>query len=80
LRLLIDRIVLTPDADAPGGHTIELYGDIATILNLAATPLKPSASGKEKPSGHTGAEGLLSVVAGARNHLYRTRLNAPSRR
>ena len=40
LRLLIDRIVLPPDAEAPDGHIIELHGDIATILNLAATPLK----------------------------------------
>jgi|HubBroStandDraft_1064217.scaffolds.fasta_scaffold202720_2 hypothetical protein len=34
LRALIERVVLTPDADAPDGLRAELYGDLAEILRL----------------------------------------------
>jgi site-specific DNA recombinase len=34
LRGLIDRIVLHPDAEAPNGHAIELYGALGAILAL----------------------------------------------
>ena len=36
LRGLIEKIVLTPDATAPNGHTIELYGELGAILTLCA--------------------------------------------
>jgi len=81
--MLIERIVLPPDETAANGLAIELFGDLATILNLAtATPLgKSSVLGAKKNPQEAGAsEGLLSVVAGARNHLYRTRLVAISKR
>ena len=35
LRLLIERIVLKPDDIAEDGLTVELHGDLATILSLA---------------------------------------------
>ena len=74
LRTLIERIVLTPDETAPNGLAIELFGDLATILNLAAStgrmPGKSAALGAKKNPREAGAsEGLLSVVAGARNRL-----------
>ena len=34
LRGLIEQVVLHPDADAPGGHVIELYGELGAILGL----------------------------------------------
>ncbi len=34
LRSLIDRIVLHPDADAPNGHEIELFGELVAILSF----------------------------------------------
>ena len=37
-RTLIERIVLKPDEGAPNGLAIELFGDLATILNLASSP------------------------------------------
>ncbi len=36
LQALIERVVLTPDAGAPDRLRIELAGDLATILTLAA--------------------------------------------
>ncbi len=44
---------------------VDLYGELATILQFA--------SGKEKPAAEI-RDGLaqLKLVAGARNHLYRT--------
>jgi hypothetical protein len=79
LQTLIERIVLTPNENAPDKLAIELHGDLATILNLAsaaATPLGKSAGSADKqiPRSRSVPEGLLSVVAGAHNHLYRTRL------
>jgi len=34
LRGLIEKIVLTPDATAPNGHTIALFGELGAILTL----------------------------------------------
>ncbi|WP_407929384.1 recombinase family protein [Jannaschia marina] len=34
IRGLIDRIVLTPDTDAPNGHVVALQGELAGILGL----------------------------------------------
>jgi len=43
LRTLVERIVLTPDENAPNGLAIELFGDLATILNLAS-PTDPASA------------------------------------
>ena len=61
IRALIDHITLTPE---DGKLRIDLYGELATILQFAA--------GKEKPAAEV-HDGLaqLKLVAGARNHLYR---------
>ena len=37
LHTLIERIVLTPDETSPNRLAIELYGDLATIMNLASS-------------------------------------------
>jgi len=79
LRTLIERIVLTPDETAPNGLAVELFGDLATILNLASStgrmPGKSAALGTKKNPQEAGAsEGLLSVVAGARFELTTFRL------
>jgi site-specific DNA recombinase len=71
LRTLIERIVLTPDKSAPNGLAIELFGDLATILNLAAsaepTPAKAAGGQTSKTPRDAGVSGsTLSVVAGAR--------------
>ncbi len=56
IRSLIERIVLTPD----GEHLrAELYGDLAGILAFCE-------GAKREPGG---SEGIVSVVAGARNLL-----------
>jgi site-specific DNA recombinase len=70
LRSLIDRVVLTPTADAPEGIEAQLYGDLATVLALS-DPEKQ----KLPAAGAVGSQ--LSVVAGARNHLYRTAVRWP---
>jgi hypothetical protein len=75
LRALIERVVLTPDADAPDGLRAELYGDLAEIMHLGETG--PAGSQRQADSNlhkksptRTGVPGgQLSVVAGARNHL-----------
>jgi hypothetical protein len=69
LQTLIERIVLTPDESAPDRLAIELHGDLAMILNLAAaTPSSKSAVAQtnKNPQRTGGSEGLLPVVAGAR--------------
>ncbi len=45
LRKLIEKVVLTPDANAPDGLRAELYGDLAMILDLAVTPDSAKLSG-----------------------------------
>jgi site-specific DNA recombinase len=82
LRSLIERVVLTPDATASDGLAAELRGDPAEILALAAAP---EAGTRRRVGAKNSPERLLvgsqlSVVAGARNHLYRTRFLARSRR
>ena len=66
LRSLIDAIVLVP---AGGELKIELRGDLAGILNVTA---------KEKsPSFTDGPVSQVEMVAGTRNHLYRTVVRWP---
>jgi hypothetical protein len=51
---------------------IELFGDLAGILALSAGSKKPVAAGRD---------GLqVTLVAGARNNLYRTTVFYPFRR
>jgi hypothetical protein len=69
LRSLIERIVLTPDENAPNGLAIELFCDLATILNLTAatepTPAKAAGGQINKSPRDAGVLGsTLSVVAG----------------
>jgi site-specific DNA recombinase len=73
IRGLIDRIVLT---SSDGILKAELYGDLAAITSHAQGELGRSGNvpGAAKP------RTLLSVVAGARNHLYRTTLSLALRR
>jgi hypothetical protein len=73
LRTLIDQIVLTPgEADLKA----ELYGDLAALLALDGE----ATSGKKKRPETAISGRQLSVVAGTRNHLYRTVLFWFSRR
>jgi hypothetical protein len=61
IRELIEEIRLVPEN---GKLRIELYGELAALINLA----------NEHPrSKETGVQ--IRLVAGARNHLYRTRFN-----
>jgi DNA invertase Pin-like site-specific DNA recombinase len=71
LRGLVEKIVLTPDADAPDGLAAALHGDLAQILTLAIPA--PASASRAKGSGLGGAGrpgtpvrgSQLSVVAGA---------------
>jgi hypothetical protein len=68
IRKLVDRIVLTPVEDEEGRKTlsIDLHGHLAGILSLATKAKKPlGESGFPVES--------IKLVAGAHNHLYRTR-------
>ena len=62
LRLLIDEVRLIP---ADGKLDIELYGELAALLNLGAN--------KNPQAKNPGVQ--VTLVAGARNHLYRTKSN-----
>jgi site-specific DNA recombinase len=59
LRSLIDKVVLSPAADAPNGLRAELHGDLASILSMCE-----SGARKQKLSGVGAPESQLSVVAG----------------
>ena len=66
LRLLIERVVLTPDPTAPDGLAAELRGDLAEILALAAAPEAGSRRvGAKNSPGRMFTGSQLSVVAGA---------------
>jgi site-specific DNA recombinase len=69
LRALIERVVLTPDAGAPDKLRVELYGDLAEILQLGAVagaqPRRRPGPHDERPPGTGVPRGQLSVVAGA---------------
>lgn len=68
LRGLIERIVLHPDAEAPNGHAIELYGALGAILSLC------DAGSDRHAKARTVGAGVLQVtmVAGAGINLNRT--------
>jgi hypothetical protein len=65
IRELIEEVRLVP---ADGKLRVELYGELAALLNLA--------NGHPRSKG-TGVQ--VTLVAGARNHLYRTRFLWSSR-
>ena len=44
LRGLIEAIILHPDSGAPGGHRIELYGELGSILQLGDAAGAPNAN------------------------------------
>ncbi len=69
LRSLIDRIELHPRGNGKGVDAV-LHGDLAQILSLCGDPGRKA---KLPEAGTSGSQ--LSVVAGARNHLYRTRFH-----
>ncbi|SOC21032.1 hypothetical protein SAMN05877831_1215 [Rhodobacter maris] len=63
LRGLISEIRLHPDAGTPGGHVIELYGELGSILSLGAgTKAKPRL-------GVGGVSGSMVAGAGNRRQL-----------
>ena len=64
LRSLVDRIELRPNQQ--GKLEIDLYGDLAGILTLAGKKDRPFDKNDLSVQ-------QVKVVAGARNHLYRTR-------
>ena len=73
LRSLIEKVVLTPDADVPDGLAAELHGDLAMILAAAAgepagAPAGIGAFKRKNPRGTSVPRGFcasqLSVVAG----------------
>ena len=63
--------MLTPQ---DGRLRAELYGDLAVLGGFAQAEPR-----KSKSPGSQGKPGLLSMVAGTRSHLYRTRLLALSK-
>ena len=73
LRTLIEKVIVTPDPDAPDGMAAELYGDLAEILVLASEPaaLKRRVRGEQtkNPQRTDVRGGVLSVVAGTRSQL-----------
>jgi site-specific DNA recombinase len=60
LRYLIAKVILHPDQDAPHGHRIELFGELAAILPLCNGGLATNAKAR------TGGAGFRQVkmVAG----------------
>src|SRR5262245_47644771 len=74
IRALVERIVLVPEEDAEGGLRVALQGDLAAILALGDGGTDSSGP---RPSGR-GRDAFLEqikLVAGARCHLYRTRMS-----
>ena len=43
LSSLIDKLILTPDPTAPGGHKIELFGELGAILSLCDNGMATNA-------------------------------------
>ena len=67
VRSLIERVDLLPDDTAPNGLRAEVHGDLASILAVADRDISNvKLPGSFKPGSQ------LSVVAGARNPLFRT--------
>ena len=63
IRSLVDKVILTPVDEE---LCIDLHGQLAGILQLCDL-------GKERPAASYEERALqIKMVAGARNHLYRT--------
>ena len=62
LRGLIEKIVLLPDAAAPNGHAIELYGELGAILTLCGTGDGTNAKARRSSAGFR----QVTMVAGTR--------------
>ena len=60
LRSLIEKIILTPDDDAPNGHLISLQGELAGILSLCDKGMGASANARCRAAGVR----QVTVVAG----------------
>ena len=81
IRCLVQQIVLTQDAAAPSGLSLDLHGDLALILRLASAQVGVP-SGRRSDAGpknvrlpRTGVLGSqLTVVAGIRFELMTFRL------
>ena len=61
LRGLIESVTLTPDADAPNGHLIELRGELGAILSLCDGGLGTNANARRGGAGVR----QVTMVAGA---------------
>jgi len=61
LRGLIERLVLTPDVDAPNGHVIALHGELGAILSLCGDVLSTHANARSRGAGVR----QVTLVAGA---------------
>jgi hypothetical protein len=67
IRSMIERVELRPRGDGDRGLDAVLFGDLAAILAAS------SGADRQKLPGAGGPPGSqLSLVAGTRNHLYRT--------
>ena len=66
MRQLIEKVVLTPDASAPDGLQVNLFGDLATIFAMAspAPALRRAANRGSGVSRTSVPSSQLSVVAG----------------
>ena len=67
LRGLIREIWMVPAAAAPGGHHVELVGELAGILGLTEGQTCPEQLNMQKPrrlAGAGGSSGSVTVVAG----------------
>jgi site-specific DNA recombinase len=60
LRSLIDRIILRPEEGAPGGHAIELFGELGAILSLCGNGKGTNAKAHAVGVGHK----QVTMVAG----------------
>jgi site-specific DNA recombinase len=61
LRRPIDKLILTPDTDAPNGHKIELFGELGAILSLCNNEMGTNAKTRTVGAG----VGQVTMVAGA---------------
>jgi site-specific DNA recombinase len=71
LRGLIEKIVLLPDAAAPNGHAIELYGELGAILTLCGTGDGTNAKARRSSAGFR----QVTMVAGTGLNFARTIVN-----
>lgn len=63
LRGLIDRIILLPEAGAPCGHAIELFGELDAILSLCGNERGANAKAHARGEGYK----QVTMVSGARD-------------